>query len=55
MLESLEITNEEEPAEPPRTESKANSRNSLMKRFNMCFNELEQSEIITIITTQSMA
>jgi hypothetical protein len=40
MLESLEITKEEDD-EPPRTESKADGTNHLMKRFNMCFNELE--------------
>ena len=52
MLESLDITEEVEEM-MPKTESKRDS--SLIRRFNICFNDLEKSELMTILTSQSVA
>ncbi len=52
MFESLEIT-EEVPnnsmSHQPKTEEKA-AHESLLRRFDMCFNDTEKSEILTILT-----
>jgi hypothetical protein len=52
MLESLDITEEVEEL-MPKTEAKSNT--SLIRRFDMCFNDLEKSELISLLTSQSMA
>jgi|LauGreDrversion4_2_1035121.scaffolds.fasta_scaffold35064_3 hypothetical protein len=52
MLESLEITEEDDDyLGHPRTEEKHPHTDSLMRRFEMCFNEVEKSEIISILTS----
>ena len=52
MLESLDITEEVENL-LPKTEGKSSS--SLIRRFDMCFNDMEKSELISLLTSQSMA
>lgn len=51
MLESLDITEEVEKL-LPKTEGKSSS--SLIRRFDMCFNDMEKSELISHLTSQSM-
>ena len=53
MFESLEIT-EEEPnnsmSQQPKTDEKG-AQESLLRRFDMCFNDVEKSEILSILTS----
>ena len=54
MFESLEITEAEVPnnlmSQLPKTDEKG-AHQSLLRRFDMCFNEVEKSEIISILTS----
>jgi hypothetical protein len=53
MFESLEIT-EEVPnnsiSQQPKTDEKG-AQESLLRRFDMCFNDVEKSEILSILTS----
>jgi hypothetical protein len=54
MFESLDITEEQVPNNSinqlPKTDEKG-AHEALLRRFDMCFNEVEKSEILSILTS----